>query len=97
MKKLLNQIINETVKGVHDEMYDCIQNDMRWMSYDKYYGLTIVRVEVEEHRTLSGRYDDVQVMVLHDDCTHQSPLLEKEIEKALPNWFNVEREVELAY
>ena len=56
-----------------------------------------MRVVVEEHRTLSGRYDDVQVMVLHDDCTHQSPLLEKEIEKALPNWFNVEREVELAY
>ena len=89
------KLINEIARAVHDEMYDCISQDWDRLSWEREYGLALVRVEVELVRLRNGMYiDDVDVAVMHDDSTHESPLLEKAIREALPDWFNVKDEVE---
>ena len=90
-QKLIKEVANE----VHGEMYSRINDGMCWMYWERFYGLARVCVEVTEVILNNGSViDDVDVYVAHDDMTHESPLLEKAIRKALPNWFDVKREVE---
>ena len=89
------KLIIDIARAVHDEMYDCISQGWDRLSWEREYGLALVRVEVALVRLRNGMYiDDVDVAVMHDDNGHESPLLEKAIREALPDWFNVKDEVE---
>ena len=88
------RIINQVASGVREEMTDSISQGCDWMTYEREVCGVPVKVEIREVRLRGGYYiDDVDVFVEHDDTSHQSPLLEKAIREALPNWFNVKAEV----
>ena len=91
-KKLLNEIAGD----VHYEMQTAIEDGYDWIRYEKEYGAALVLVEVREIPMSNGMvYDDVEVAIQHDDDDRRlSPLLEKAIREALPDWFEIKREVE---
>lgn len=56
------------------------------------YGEAIVSIEMG-YETVNGCLAPLkEVKVLHDDDTHQSPLLEIAITEALPDWDKLEKE-----
>ena len=90
----MEKLVSEIASAVREEMAECIGQGMGCMYWEKEYGLATVCVEVKEVLLRNGMMiDDVDAWVQHDDCTHQSPLLENEIRKALPDWFKVKSEV----
>ena len=93
MKKSEN-IIKKVASEVKAEMVDSISQGCDWMVFEQEINGVPVKVEIREVRLRNGYYiDDVDVFIEHDDTSHQSPLLEKAIREALPNWFNVKAEV----
>ena len=93
MKK--SEIIKKIATEVKAEMVDSISQGCDWMVFEQEINGVPVKVEIREVRLRNGYYiDDVDVFIEHDDTSHQSPLLEKAIREALPDWFNVKQEVE---
>lgn len=87
-------IIKKVATEVKAEMMDSILQGCDWMVFEQEINGVPVKVEIREVRLKNGYYiDDVDVFIEHDDTSHQSPLLEKAIREALPNWFNVKAEV----
>lgn len=89
------QIIKDAVNAMYLEMQDAMLLGYDYARYEQDYGKASVNIEVREVRLRNGFYtDDVDVWVSHDNTDHQSPLLEEAIRKALPNWWDVLKEVE---
>lgn len=87
-KELMRQVYNRTYDAIRDAVlagYDYIDIEVEVNS-------GIVQVEIHE---VPGYYEiaDVQVYVLHDDCTKHSPLLEKAIIDSLPDWYKIWHEI----
>lgn len=86
----------ELFKKVHDKVYDGIRDQVLagidYLDMEIEFNGAVVQVEIHE---VPCNYEiaDVQVFVLHDDCEHHSPLLEKAIIKALPDWYQVYHEL----
>ena len=87
------RLISELVDDVRYEMLSSIECGFDYMNFEKDFGKATVCVEVREHRLQNGFYgDDMDVYITHEG-NQQSPRLEKAIRAALPNWWDVRREV----
>ena len=93
MKKI-QTIIKEVADGVLAAMKDAIESGYDYMNFEKVCGDAAVYVDVREVRLSNGMYiDDLDVCVYHAEGSHQSPRLESAIRSALPDWFDIKREV----
>lgn len=83
-KELLKTVYNRT----YDAIRDAVLSDMEYIDIEIEVEDGIVQVEIHE---VPGYYEisDVQVYVLHDDCTKHSPLLEQVIIDSLPDWYEI--------
>ena len=86
---------------------DTVKDDLHWMidsaivfgddrvTYEKEFGNGIVGVEYYPVRLRNGMVIMIKdVYVLHDRGTGRSPMLVDALKKALPEWEEVEREIE---
>ena len=90
----MKKIIKNIVDSVHEAMKDAIESGYDYMNFEKVYGDAAVYVDVREVRLSNGMYiDDLDVCVYHAEGSHQSPRLESAIRSALPDWFDIKREV----
>ena len=88
MKK--KEIIDKVVCEVKAQMEEWLLDGMDRMSTEVILKGGIVEVNIYEVPS-QWEITDVQVIILHDDNEHQSPLLEKAIIEALPDWYDVKR------
>lgn len=90
----MKKIIMNIVDSVTEAMKDAIESGYDYMNFEKVCGDAAVYVDVREVRLRNGMYiDDIDVCVYHSDGSHQSPRLESAIRSALPDWFDIKREV----
>lgn len=94
MKKF-EKALNEITAGVKDAMWDAISHDECRCAFEYDFGNTTIEVEVQ--LIVGGCCVVVpDVWIERDDCEHQSPRVIEAVKNALPDWWAVTQEVELA-
>jgi hypothetical protein len=88
------EMISSVVKEVSNEMYEYLLSGMDWMSAEVLVNGGAVQVYIHEVPA-ACEIADVQVIVLHDENEHNSPLLEDAIIKALPDWYDMKHSMEM--
>ena len=88
MRKLVDTIVRELSDGVREQMREAILAGDDRATFEKEYGDCVIVVDVRAYGS-----QITLAVVSHYDARHKSPRLERVIEDAMPNWYNVEREV----
>ena len=90
----MKQVVRQVVDGVREEMARTIQFGDDSFSWEKDYDRATVIVECHEVRLANGFVImDATVLVDHDNG-NESPMLEQAIREALPDWWQVRKEIE---
>ena len=87
------ELIDKVVCHVTHEMTDWLLSGMDRMATEVILDGGVVEKYIHEVPA-SCEITDVQVVITHDDNEHTSPLLEKAIIEALPDWYNVKHTME---
>ena len=87
----VNTICQEMAEGVREEIRQAIMDGKDIVEYTKEYGDVVVMVGVRSY------WPYICCVVSHEDSSHKSPRLENAIEKAVPDWYSVEREIASEY
>ena len=87
------ELIDKVVCHVTEEMADWLLSGMDRMATEVILNGGVVEVYIHEVPA-ACEITDVQVIVIHDDNEHNSPLLEKAIIEALPDWYDVKHNME---
>ena len=88
-----SQIMDKIVCDITQEMTDHLLSGMDRMCMEVVLGEAVVQVYVHEVPA-ACEITDVQVIVMHDDERHKSPLLEKAIIDAMPDWYDMKHNME---
>lgn len=88
--KRYEKIIKQLASEIKDEMQHRISFGYDTMNYEKSYGTAIVVVEVCKRRTSFGLTTFTDVIVAHQDCRKNSPLLTQAITQVVPDWDRLE-------
>lgn len=90
----MKQIVKQIADDVRDEMKRTIQFGDDYFTWEKDYDRATVIVEGREVRLVNGiLMMDAMVLVNHDNG-NESPMLEQAIRDALPEWWDVRKEME---
>lgn len=89
--KNVRQICKEISQYAYTMIDSAIQFGAVSVEFEKRYGSASVIVEIGYRNRHGWQVPFTDVVVLHDDCCHTSPLLTAAIEKALPVWSDIEK------
>ena len=92
--KNYRQICQEVATDVQAAIENAVTFREDSISYEKIYGTASIIVETGYRKENGWLKPYTMVVVLHDDCCHTSPRLTEAIEKALPDWSKIERNIE---
>lgn len=87
-----DKLVKEIQQDIRMEMRWRIADDVNTLTYEKDFGNTTIVVDIE----MVGRGCVIQVndVYIERDNDHNSPLVVAAIKRAIPDWIEVEREVE---
>lgn len=92
--KNYRQICREVASDVQAKIENAVTFHEDSICYERVYGTASVIVETGWKHKNGWLHPYTMVVVMHDDCCHTSPRLTEAIEKALPNWSKIERNIE---
>lgn len=87
----LTEVIKTVNEQVEKEMRLNILAHINKLDMEVLFGDAVVQVEIHEV-ACPFEITDVQVCVLHSDDRKRSPLLERTIINALPDWYTIKHE-----
>lgn len=85
-------IIKEISSAMRDAIIEAVSFNEFKVEKEFVYGDAIVLVVMGYELKNGWRTPVKEINVLHDEDTHQSPLLESAITEALPDWDKLEKE-----
>lgn len=89
MKKF-DKFVQEIANEVEHEIRECIYADRKTMYYEKACNNEIVYIEMQ---MAGNSVDVIDVCILRDD-ERNSPLVAEAIKQALPDWLEIQEQVE---
>jgi hypothetical protein len=92
--KNYKQICQEVASDVQAMIEEAVTFKNDSITYEKEFGTASIIVETGYERKNGWLQPYTIVVVMHDDCCHTSPRLTEAIEKALPDWYNIEKKIE---
>ena len=81
-----NTICNEVAQELQEKMKIAIECGDEALYFEKEYGRAFVAVDIYQRRVSGWWMTFTDVVVAHEDASHQSPLLTDAIKQALPDW-----------
>lgn len=94
MKKF-DKLVKEIANDVRDEMRSSIEAGQEWFYYEHDLKDCTINIECKRVGCINGMViTDYDIWVVRDNVWHENPIVINTIRQAMPEWYDIEREVE---